>query len=118
MQAFNFENLNVYQRSLKLAIEVIEKTKKFDFKYNRIRDQFIGAIISVPLNLAEGSGRKSIKDKTNFCKIAQSSAFECIPLTSICHQIGLIDQATFNNWRVEIQEICKMISGLIRHHQS
>lgn len=118
MQKFNFENLIVYQRSLSLAVEVIEKTKSFDFKYNRIRDQFIGAIISVPLNLAEGSGRKSIKDRANFYKIAQSSAFECIPLTSICHQIGLINEDIFNKWRAEIEEICKMIAGLIRRNQS
>lgn len=117
-EEFNFEKLDVYQRSLRLAIKVIKEIKGFDYKYNRIRDQFVGAIISVPLNIAEGNGRKSSKDRINFYKIARSSAFECIPLISISIELKLIGKENYDSWRAEIKEICKMISGLIRYNNS
>ncbi|MCL5407720.1 MAG: four helix bundle protein [Patescibacteria group bacterium] len=117
-EKFNFENLEVYQRSLRLSIEIIKTIKGFDYKYNRIRDQLIGAIISVPLNIAEGNGRKSAKDRINFCKIARSSGFECIPLISICLELELINKAKYDFWRTEVKEICGMISGLIRYNNS
>ena len=118
MSNFNFENLLVYQRSLKLSIELIKQTKEFNFKYNRIRDQFIGATISVPLNIAEGSGRKSYKEKINFYKIAQSSYFECIPIVSICLELNLVEEETIIKWRDEISQICRMLSGLINNLKS
>ena len=117
-EKFNFENLKVYQRSLKLSIEMIKEVQGFNFKYNRIRDQLIGATISVPLNIAEGNGRRSSKDKNGFYKIARSSCFECIPLLSICSELQLINKIKHDHWRAEIREICGMISGLIRYNNS
>ena len=117
-EKFNFENLKVYQRSLKLSIEVIKEAQDFNFKYNRIRDQLIGATISVPLNIAEGNGRRSARDKNSFYKIARSSCFECIPLITICFELRLINKSHHDSWRAEIREICGMISGLIRYNNS
>ena len=115
---FNFEKLEVYQRSLKLAIEIIKVAQEFNYKYNRIRDQLIGAIISVPLNLAEGSGRKSFKEKINFYKYSKGSCFESIPLISICLELKLISKKQHDSWRSEIRELCGMIAGLIRYSNS
>jgi len=53
-----FEDLNVYQKSLNLSFMICRKASSFPFKFSRIRDQLIGAVISAPLNIAEGSGRK------------------------------------------------------------
>lgn len=113
-EKFIFEDLNVYQRSLKLAILVCRITTKFPYKFSRIRDQLIGATISVPLNIAEGSGRKSIKEKKHFYKISLTSLFECIPLLEICLEIGLINKNEYNNFRKEITELSKMITALIK----
>lgn len=64
-EKFYFEQLEVYRRSLKLAITICKIASKFPFKFSRIKDQLTGAIISVSLNTAEGSGRKSSKEKVN-----------------------------------------------------
>lgn len=117
MVDFGFEKLDVYQRSLRLSENVCEISSNIDFKYSRVRDQFIGAIISIPLNIAEGNGRSTTKDKINFYKFARASAFECIPIIDICLSLGLIDKINRNNFRSEIFEICKMISGLIRYQK-
>lgn len=115
MGEFIFEKLEVYQRSLKFSIEIVKVATDFSYKYRRIRDQFIGAAISIPLNLAEANGRGSSKDKINFYRFARGSCFECIPLIDICFKLKLINQKEALEYRQEIKEITSMIYGLIRY---
>ncbi len=114
VEKFYFEDLEVYQRSLKLAITICKIAGEFSFKFSRIRDQIIGAAISAPLNIAEGSGRKSIKERSNFYKISITSLFEIIPLLEICLRLNLIEENSYDNFRKETTELAKMINGLIR----
>jgi len=113
LEQFSFEKLAVYQKSLDLSVELTLLASKFPMKFIRLRDQLIGAVISVPLNIAEGSGRKSRKDQINFYKTARSSIFECIPIIEICYRIRLINNAENSNYREKIVTISKMLSGLI-----
>ena len=110
---FFFERLEVYQKSLKLSIRICRIADGFPIKFSRIRDQLIGAAISVPLNIAEGSGRKSLKERINFYKISRTSLFEIIPIIEICLSLGLIDKVIYNELRNETEELSKMINGLI-----
>jgi len=110
---FFFEKLKVYQRSLAFAIKLCKIASNFHIKFSRIRDQLIGAGISVPLNIAEGSGRTSQKEKVNFYKISRTSLFECVPILEICLNLNLIDKITFTELRKENIELSKMINGLI-----
>lgn len=115
---FIFENLDVYQLSLELSIEICRAVTNFSYKYSRIRDQFIGAIISIPLNIAEGNGRGSSKEKINFFKIARSSSFECIPLLSIIQALELLNNEKVIEYRQKIKRISSMLSGLINYQKS
>ncbi len=89
---FSFENLEIYKRSLKLSVQVCKLASNFDFKYSRIRDQFIGAIISIPLNIAEGSGKNYEKEKIQFYKIARALLFEYLPILEISYNLNLISK--------------------------
>jgi four helix bundle protein len=113
-EEFFFEKLKIYQRSLEFAKNLCQKASNFPMKFSRVRDQLIGATISVPLNIAEGSGRKSSKEKINFYKIARTSLFECIPLLEICLELNLIERGEYQKFREEIIELSKMMNGLIR----
>ncbi|MFA5158688.1 MAG: four helix bundle protein [Patescibacteria group bacterium] len=117
-EEFIFEKLNVYQKSLELSIEICKLCSVFPIKYSRIRDQLIGAIVSIPLNIAEGNGRKTNKDKINFYKIARSSSFECVPLLDICLALGLINDADKRRIRNIISEISRMLSGLMNYQNN
>ncbi len=111
---FFFENLKVYQRSLEFSIKICKIASELSIKFSRIRDQLIGAGISVPLNIAEGSGRTSPKEKINFYKISRTSLFECIPILEICVSLDLIGKVIFAELRKEDIEISKMLNGLIK----
>lgn len=108
---FNFQRLTVYEKSIALSIELSKTAAKFPYSYKRIQDQLIGAVISISLNIAEGSGRFNQKEKTQFYRIAQASAFELVAIIDICHGLKLLDK---NEWMDRVEETCKMISGLIK----
>jgi four helix bundle protein len=111
---FFFEKLQIYKRSLEFAKNLCQRSSNFPLKFSRIRDLLIGAVISIPLNIAEGSGRRSIKEKINFYKIARTSLFECVPLLEICLELGMINKSEYQNFRSEIVALSKMINGLIK----
>ncbi len=107
---FNFEKLIVYQKSIKLSIALCKIASEFTSSHKRIADQLIGAVMSIALNIAEGSGRRSNKEKIQFYRVAQSSAFELVAILDICNGINLISKS---EWVGEIEAICKMLSSLI-----
>jgi len=111
---FLFEGLEVYQRSLRLAIYLSKIASEFPVKFSRIRDQLIGAAVSVPLNIAKGSGRQSVKERANFYRFSRTSVFEIIPIIEICYSLSLIDEKTYQSLREETIILSKMLNLFIR----
>src|ERR1051326_3263972 len=74
--SFHHEKLTVYQRALEFAgwsQELLDsQTKKMP-----TRDQLARAGGSIALNIAEGNGKFSQKDRARFFQIAHGSALEC-----------------------------------------
>jgi four helix bundle protein len=116
-QGFLFEKLKIYQRSLAFSIKICKISSLFPFKFSRISGQLIGAAISVPLNIAEGSGRKFAKERTNFLNISRSSLFECVPILEICLSLNLINQKDYEELISETVELSKMINAFISSTQ-
>ena len=111
--AFIFEKLDVYRKSVDFAEEICELTKSFTKGNYYLADQINRASLSIPLNIAEGNGRYHKADKINFFRIARGSAFECVPILEICKRKKLITDNRNKELKEEIEDICKMLSGLI-----
>ena len=111
--AFMFENLVVYQKAVDLADEIAALTEGFPRGYYFLVDQLNRAALSVATNLAEGNGRFSKADRKNFFIIARGSTQECVPLIEIGRRRGFIAEAKATALRQKLEEIAKMISGLI-----
>ena len=108
-----FENLDVYQKAVDLADQVLIATSEFPRGFYFLSDQLNRASVSIATNLAEGNGRFTKADRKNFFTIARGSAQECIPLIEIAHRRSLISAAQQAQFRSEIEIIGKMLSGLI-----
>ena len=79
MEKTNFEKLQVYNLSEKLADEIWNIVIKWDnFAKNTVGIQIVKSADSVGANIAEGTGRTGIKDKKRFITISRGSLYETI----------------------------------------
>lgn len=109
-----FRNLNVYIKSKELVKQIYELLKKFPREEQfALSDQLRRAVISIPSNIAEGSGRNSQKDQAHFYNIAYGSLMEVFSQLDIACDLGYISQEEFNQLESLINEEAKMLSGLI-----
>ena len=69
--------------------------------------------VSVPSNIAEGSGRKSDKDLSNFLSISLGSQFELETQLIISQELGFISDEEFVIESKKLNEIQKMTRTLI-----
>ena len=111
---FMFENLEVYRRAVDLADRVITLTKEAPRGFGFLTDQLNRAVLSISTNLAEGNGRFTKADRRNFFIIARGSTRECVPLIDLAQRHGLIRQDDQEAMRRELEEIVRMISGLVK----
>lgn len=75
-------------------------------------DQLRRAVVSVPSNIAEGSGRSSTKEKIHFLEIAYGSLTETLCQLDLASDLGYISEEEFNNEKERINVIGKQLSGL------
>lgn len=108
-----FENLDVYQKSVDFADDIVSLTAAFPTGYRFLVDQLNRASLSIAANLAERNGRFTKPDRRNFFYIARGSAQECVPLLEIARRRGLAQDTAVAEMKGRLEIIAKMISGLI-----
>jgi len=110
--AFLFEKLDAYQQALQFAERIIQIIKSSrDFAVN---DQLKRAAMSIPANIAEGSGRWHNKDKIHFFRIALGSAHECAPFLHLLKIAGVINHEQHSAIHSHLERVGCLINGLIR----
>ncbi len=121
---FDFERLKVYQHSLDFVDGIYEITHSFPrAEIMGITGQIRRAAVSIPLNVAEGSGR-SKKEFMNYLGRARASIYECVSLLEIARRQKLIEAKQHEHFYTKCEELSKMLSGLLRslvqngHYQS
>jgi len=108
-----FENLQVYQKAVDFADRTTELAEQFPRGYYFLADQLNRASLSISANIAEGNGRFTKADRRNFFTIARGSAQECVPLLEVARRRGFIDEAVHAQLKADLEEIARMLSGLI-----
>jgi four helix bundle protein len=110
---FAVENLHLYQKSVDFADHVLATTDTFPRSDRFLTDQLNRASVSIAANLAEGNGRFTTPDRKRFFGIARGSMLECLPLLELAVRRGLIAETSHATLRSHLEEIARMISGLI-----
>lgn len=110
---FSFENLKVYQLARQLVKDVYLIQNKFP-KEERyaLGDQVRRAATSITANLAEGSGRQSVKEKIHFIEIAFGSMTEVFCELQTASDLSYITSNDLDALRPQFTEVAKMLSGL------
>jgi len=111
MPNHQFENLEVWKRAARVAVDVLKCVEPI--KLYALRDQMARAAISVPSNIAEGAERDSDREFARFLRIAKGSAGELRTQFYIGVKAGIFDPENVNPHIKELREIGSMLQGLI-----
>jgi four helix bundle protein len=109
------KNLKVWQRSISLVTEIYRMTRDFpkEESYCMI-SQMRRAAISIPSNIAEGSARKHTREYVQFLYVSLGSAAEIETQIIISQNLGYILSDKAGNIQAELEEIIRMLIGLIK----
>ncbi|MEH3114098.1 four helix bundle protein [Pedobacter terrae] len=111
----NFKELKVWRKSIDLAVEVYKATSFLpsDEKFGLI-SQMKRCSVSIPSNIAEGSGRGSGAQFKYFLTISQGSAFELETQLIISNRLELLNDELSASLIEKTTEIQKMLYSLDR----
>ena len=112
----SYEDLEVYQRSYRLSLELhrlsftLPKAERYE-----LQSQIRRAAVSVPLNIAEGYGRKdSPKEFKHFLRNALGSCNEVQVLLSMLFDLGYSTKQTVSSFKEEYTIVGKQLSRLLQ----
>lgn len=110
---YSFEKLKAWQEAKKLVVEVYHLLDGFpQFEKYALCDQIRRAIVSVPSNIAEGTGRMSIKEQIHFLEVAYGSLMETYNQLLIAIKLTYITEESVETIKPSIDAAAKMINGL------
>lgn len=116
MKESRFEDMDVWQDSMKLCEKIYEVSKQNGFSGGYgLRDQIRRSSLSIPSNIAEGFERDNDNEFVRFLKIAKGSAGELRTQLNLAKRVGSISESTANNLFENVEEISKQIYGLIEY---
>ena len=112
----NFKELKVWQHSKDLAVDIYRLTDQGLFiKDFGLRDQMRRASISVPSNIAEGDDLDTDKQSIRHLYIARGSVAELRTQLVISMEIEYISSDMYKDLEKRCDNICAMLTGLIKH---
>jgi four helix bundle protein len=107
----SYKELIVWQKSMKLVKEVFLITDKFPKSETYgLSSQMRRSAISIPSNIAEGYGRKSKKEYSQFYSIAYGSTLELETQLIISKDLNFIDINDFQRINSLLEEVAKMLN--------
>lgn len=112
-QKYNFENLQVYKLALELVAEIYKITRDWPKEeLFALSSQIKRAVISIVLNIAEGSGKGSKKDFARFLSTSIGSVFEVRACLHIALTLSYIEGNRMRAINEKIDELFFKISAL------
>ena len=108
----SFEELDVWKRSCRLAVDIYESLRKCS-DYG-LKDQMTRSVVSIASNIAEGAERNSKTEYIRFLHIAKGSAAELRTQVYIAQQIDIYKNSKATELANELKEISSMLQGLIK----
>ena len=106
------QQLEVYKLSILVVKSFRSVLGKMPRGFGKMQDQIKRASTSIPLNIAEGTGKLTVQDKKKFYAIARGSAQECLAILDVIDALEIkIDET--KETRPRLESITKMLSKLI-----
>ena len=114
---FDHEKLAVYQGAIDF-IAWLSGLMEGGVRFGDVKDQLDRASTSIALNIAEGNGKYSQKDRCRFFDIAHGSALECAAGLDVLVAKAKLTPDQVRPGKESLQNIVRMLIGLIKRHSS
>ena len=113
------KDLEVWKKSISLVTQIYSSTQSFPKEeIYGLTNQIRRAAVSVPSNISEGAARQTNKEFIQFLYIALGSNSELETQLLIAHNLNFISNNDYENCNQQVDEIGKMLSGLISYRKS
>lgn len=110
----SYKDLIVWQKSIELVVLIYELTSKFPKSEQfGIVSQMRRAVVSVSSSIAEGYGRKHIKEYRHFLSISYGSVLELETQLTISKKLGFLTLTESEKCFGLLQEVSKMLNSMI-----
>ena len=111
----SYRELLAWQKAMDLVVSCYKLTEQFPSaeKFG-LTNQLRRAAVSVPANIAEGSGRQHTPDFLRFLSIAYGSLMEIETHIQITHRLGYVDDEAVRNLLDDTAQLGRIINGLMR----
>lgn len=111
----NYRELRVWQKAMRLAYYIYTFTQSFpDEERFGLTSQIRRSAVSIPSNIAEGSGRKTNKEFTHFLHIALGSANELSTQLEIGYLLNYLKKEEFEEILDQCDHTSKMLRNLMK----
>jgi four helix bundle protein len=115
----SFRKLDAYIYAKNIVKQIYTLVKKFPKEEQyALCDQLRRAVISIPSNIAEGSGRTTPKDQAHFYTIAYGSLMEVLAQLDVACELEYITGTEFETLELLIDKEAKILSGLVAKRNS
>jgi four helix bundle protein len=114
---FDHEKLEVYREAIFFTAwlsNILEESVRI----GDVKDQLDRASTSIPLNIAEGNGKYSLKDRCRFFDIAHGSALECAAGLDVLVAKTKLTSDRIRPGKESLQKIVRMLIGLIKRNST
>jgi four helix bundle protein len=110
---FDHEKLDVYREAIAFCAWTGDLLNAISAKA-AAKDQLDRASTSIPLNIAEGNGKFSAKDRARFLEIARGSALECAAALDVLVARKLTGSEQVESAKENLVRIVQMLMGMLR----
>ena len=115
----SYKGLEAWKKGMSLVKEVYLLTKSYPKEeFFALTSQTKRAAVSIPTNIAEGTGRNYKKDTVQFLHVARGSLYELETLLNIAVMVEIISEDKFTLFQGLIDEELRIMNGLIKAYET
>ena len=116
MKQLRFLDWKVYQDSQNFFLDILRVVHRLPKEYRyEIGSQLNRAVLSVVLNIAEGSGKQSDKETNRFFEMALGSLYESVALPDTLAKMEILQENEREIFFQKMTEIGSQIGGFKKH---
>jgi four helix bundle protein len=114
---FDHEKLEVYREAVAF-VAWLSAALDGSLRLGDVKDQLDRASTSIPLNIAEGNGKYTSKDRCRFFDTAHGSALECAAGLDVLVAKAKLTSEEIRPGKERLQRIVRMLVGLIKRNSA